>query len=153
MALTQTQIDALKAELRRRLPPAFVEVKTQIGPDPETDVQVEMVPQGVRIEGPQGTADELLILSDWDTPPADPELAKDPRNWGGRRQFMSMDKFVEMWGDLLYGGLFQPGPPETVLDKLPDAVWQQIEQLDLDAYQGSWRATGVLEGLRGKAGL
>lgn len=152
MALTQIQIDALKTELRRRLPPTFVEVKTQIGPDPETDVQVEMVPQGVRIDGVPGSSDELLIMADWDTPPADPELAINPRNWGGRRLSIPLNTFVDMWGDLLHGGLFQPGPPDSIRDKLPDEVWQQIEQRDSDS-SWSWKATGVLDVIRGKAGL
>lgn len=153
MALTQTQIDALKTELRRRLPPEFAEVRTVIGPDPEINVQVEMVPKGIRIDGAPGSADELLIMADWDTPPADPGLAQDPRKWGGRRLSIPLDKFVAMWGDLLHSGLFQPGPPEFVRDRLPDAVWQQIEQRDQGTMQGSWKATGILDSLRNKAGL
>lgn len=63
---------------------------------------------------------EHFLLQDWGTPPADPVLALDKRNWGGTRVHVPLDAMEAMFGSTWPASLAFGAKP-VVLAKLKQA--------------------------------
>jgi hypothetical protein len=90
MALTESQVLELKAAIRERFAPQYI------------DVAGTPVLHGPHVHGEPDSPDEKLVLQDWEIPPADIEAAKDRANWGGQMIECTMDQYVALWGEELY---------------------------------------------------
>lgn len=106
---------------------------------------------------------ERILLQDWDTPPADPELAKDKRNWGGTRHHISVDDFCALYEPELIKHLPATANPKAfsatskitkadlvAADEADEVVEENGQQVTrrvnrgLEKYFAQWAAEGII---------